>query len=326
MMPFVILMLLILIPMLRSSEKITPLPLLALSGLIIVLAYIDWFVAFLCLSAAGYCLYRFFRDKDKRDNRFGVLALVLGVALLTGIALIFWEFASYSGTHRVALYWKYRFLSRGFSNPDDSYRHLLPNIAFHFATSYLPLLVPLIWSFTGHKLQLRRIRPSGLSRHELLFIGLYTCSLGIYLLILSDWASGHEFSVIPAGLLLAYLGARWLPLRSTATWPVITVFIMVSLGQYYFINRPGSISRDGMPYNTFETFGKQLRQIPPGDKIFSDLKEICPMIEYYAGRNLTLVPDSTTAKQLMRDWGLKRSIWAATSDFTLRGIDMLRAQ
>jgi hypothetical protein len=336
MMPFVILVGMILLPMLRSSERITALPLLALSGLIIILIYIDWFVAFLCFSVALYCLYRSFRDR-----RYLILALVLGVALLAGIALIFWEFASYSGAGRLALYWKYRFRSRGFANPEDSYPHLLPHLFLHLATCYLPLLVLLAGSITIRKRQRHQAGPpgheggflrrrTGLLRDEFLLAGLYICALLLYVLVLTDWSTAHEFSVVPAGLLLAYLGARWLPLprkKGVLVFSlVLCLYVVLCLGQYYFINRPGAISRDGMAYNTFEIFGKRLRQIPPGDKIFSDLKEICPMIEYYAGRNLTLVPDSASAKQLMRDWGLKRAVWAATSDFTLRGIDTLRVQ
>jgi hypothetical protein len=329
MMPFAILLLMTLMPMLQSSEKITPLRLLALSGLIIIMVYIDWFVAFLCFGAAIWSLYRSFWDK-----KYLILSLALGAALLTGIALIFWEFASYSSTDRLALYWKYRFQSRGFGNPQDSFLHLLPYIAFNLVTCYMPLLILLIWGIATRKMQKSRaVLPlshfdSAFSQKELVFICLYSCSLLAYLLVLIDWSSGHEFSVVPAGLLLAYLGARWMPTprKKSGAWLLFSLYTALCLGQYYFINRPGAISRDGMPFDTFETFGKQLRRIPPGYKIFSDLKEVCPMIEYYSGRNLTVVPDSASAKQLMRQWGLKTSVWAATRDFTLRRIDTLRLQ
>ncbi|WP_315816404.1 hypothetical protein [Paraflavitalea speifideaquila] len=156
------------------------------------------------------------------------------------------------------------------------------------------------------------------SKQEYLFIYLYGATVLLYGVVLIDWASAHEFSVIPAGLLLAYIGSRLFlaAFKTISSYLLLLMFFVLALGQYYFINRPGSISRDGMAFNSFAVMGEQLKQVPKDYKIFMDLGPFTyPMIEYYAGRNITHSSNQVKAKLLMQQWGITKAVWVEHYNF-----------
>jgi hypothetical protein len=309
--------LMILLPMLQSAQKVTALRLLFLAASVILLVYLDWFAVFLCLFITIWALFR-----SGKDKKYLPLVFVPGAALLVGIALIFWQFASYAGANTVALYWKLRFFDRGIPDTGSSFWTMLPYLFGHLITCYLPLLILLAGSLVWHRRKNTRIP---LSVKENLFIQIYGCSIVLYAIVMIGWASGHEFSMVPAGILLAWLGARSLtiPRSGKTAYFLILPFLMLSIGQYYYINRPGAISRDGMAFNTYEVFGEHLRQVPPDYKIFSNIPENCPMIEYYAGRNITTRPDMESAKRFMREWNILKGVWVESDCFRFRKMEVI---
>ncbi|WP_315816403.1 hypothetical protein [Paraflavitalea speifideaquila] len=111
--PAIIGILMLLIPTLQSPLKITPWRLLSLALLLILLVYTDWMAVFIVFCTATWILFR-----HARDRRYLLLALVLIIATLAGIALILWQFASYTGLQTVFHYWQLRFLSRSITNND----------------------------------------------------------------------------------------------------------------------------------------------------------------------------------------------------------------
>ncbi|HTI93602.1 MAG TPA: hypothetical protein VL727_23550 [Puia sp.] len=315
--PFLLLMLILLLPMLRSPENISAIPLSLLALSVILSVYMDWFMLFLCAAACPLTLFW-----ARKNPKYFILTGVLFISLFTGIALIFWQFASYTSTWTVAEYWRRRFVERSFVNNSAPFTINLLSIAGHFVTAYLPVLLFILAGLVIHRV--KKI-PAGWSRTEIRFAILYTVALCLNMLVLNNWASQHEYSVVPAALLLAWIGATLFPAPAHNKFFVgsIGLFFILSTAQFYYINPAGPIARSGMPYNTYQTFGQHLRGIPPRDKIFANLPENCPMIDYYAGRNITLAQDSSEAKQMMRKWNIDTAIWVESEEFQFKATRIL---
>ena len=87
--------------------------------------------------------------------------------------------------------------------------------------------------------------------------------------------------------------------------------------QYYFINRPGNISINGTRYDIYENFGLALKQIPGDYKIFMH-SEPSPMIEYYSGRNFTIIGNYEQAKKYMATYAVPKGVWIEQDNFQLK--------
>ena len=303
MMPLIFIFLLLLLPMLQNPEKIRPLRLGGLATSLLLLIYFDWMGVF--LAAVGAVLAC---GLSMRDSRYWRLVVTLILTALCGALLIFYQFSSYAGYGSVLSYWQSRFLVRGFGNHPASILWMSVHIASHLATAFLPILilltVSLIW------LMWKKI-PLCLTRMEMIFVGLYGISLLVYNGVFLEWSYEHEFSIIPAAPLLAFLAAKAMAIVVTDLRYRTSLLLLVfaaTLAQYYYINRPGAISRDKMAYASYQHFGNELKNVSPDTTIFISI-ENCPMIEYYAGRNLKRVPDLDSAKHYMLRWGVNKAVW-----------------
>jgi hypothetical protein len=145
-------------------------------------------------------------------------------------------------------------------------------------------------------------------------------------LILLEWSFEHEFSVLPWCLLLTYTGLKLINpfLNKKEIYILAALFLTASGLQYYFINRPGKISRDGMAYDTFKIFGEQLKQVPSAYKIFSHLEKNAPMIEYYAGRNISIMLSYDEAKKYMQERNITKAVWAEQDKYQLKKIIIIK--
>jgi hypothetical protein len=312
MMPLVILFFRWLLPLLNQTSKFSLQRLLPISLLVLILVYFDWFILGACGVTVAWLLIR-----TKKHPGQVKLAAALALSCALGVSLLFWQFASHAGWPAVTSYWKSRFGSRSVLNISSSVE-LAKYFVQNIATAYLPLILMLIglvmarskktvWRFSGN---------------EKLFIGLYGASALLYNLVLFEWSAEHEYGVIPWSPLLAYLAAKWMQSgthRPQVRKAALVLFFAAALAQYYFINRPGRISREGTPYVSYRSFGDSLRQVPPDYKIFIDLKQD-PMIEFYAGRNLTLVDSRDSAWRYMQHWGIARGAWIEHDRFDFKKI------
>lgn len=318
MMPFVIAFLILVLPMFMFPEKIGLVRLFSLAILIVIFVFIDWFIIFLCVATGLSALW-----KVRSKKRYAWLLGVLFLASATGILLIFLQFASYAGADAVGAYWKARFLIRTVASDSTPFPVMTGYLLIHLITSYLPLIVLLaaVWLWSRYKK-----KAVIFSKKEILFFKLYACSLLLYNLILLEWSYEHEFSMLPWSVLLAYIGARLIysSLNKKNRYILAASFLLVSVSQYYFINRPGNISRDGMAYNTFQIFGEQLRQVPVDYKIFSPLETNAPMIEYYAGRNISIKPSYEEAKRYMHERNITKAVWVEQEKYQLKKIIIIK--
>jgi hypothetical protein len=96
-----------------------------------------------------------------------------------------------------------------------------------------------------------------------------------------------------------------------------------SVVQYYWINRPGPIARDGLAYSSFKNLGESLRQIPADYTICINLEQN-PMVEFYAGRNILRAPDSLSVKSLLKELGIQKAVWVNHDGYQLQKIRIIQ--
>lgn len=313
MMPFVMAAILLLIPMLGSAKNISPWKLIILSLLIILLVYFDWFILALCAAA---CLQLLF--KIKKDKKYLFLLAVVAFSAVAGISMLFLQFASYAGWQAVSEYWSHRFYNRSIMNTDTSFWKMIAYVALNFITSYLSLFLAMLVAFLVAKSKKIKLP---FSENELIFLKFYTATLVLYNMALFEWSYEHEFSVIPWSILFSYLAGKIIitVFPKKQLYFLMPIFFIATMSQYYFINRPGKISRDGTPYISYKNFGEALKQVPPDYKIFLDIKQD-PMIEYYSGRNINPLPDIEEAKKYMLRWHISKAVWVEHNGFEFQKI------
>jgi hypothetical protein len=140
-----------------------------------------------------------------------------------------------------------------------------------------------------------------------------------------EWSARHEYSVMPWVIVLAWLAARLMSgFRLRLLGYGLIVFFLFSMAQYYYINRPGEYSRDGMRLDTFRSFGLHLRKVDPAYMIFVNLPEYLPMIEYYAGRNCTIVSNYDEARKFMSENGITKAVWIDSNQYQFEGIRVIQ--
>jgi hypothetical protein len=316
-MPFVFALLLVLLPMLRSSGEITTIRLVWLSLLIILLAYIDWFVLFVSFAAVIWVLVQV-----RKDRKYLPLLLIIPAASVLGVALIFLQFASYIGFDRLLRQLERQFLFRSIAS-NKSFSSLAVLVIQNIATSYLPM--GLLLAFAVVKLLLRKKKIS-FTHREIIFLWIYGAAVLLYNLVLLEWSAVHEFALIPMSLLLAAPTARSMMMAVSARgfYIVLTCYLLAAGGQYYLINRPGRYSWSGASYDSYQQLGQQLRSIPEDKKLFMNVRDWSAVIDFYAGRNITPVPDRDSARAFMQRWGVRDGVWIEQKGYRLEKIVQLR--
>ena len=317
MLPFILSVLLVIIPMMQDSRKIRPGRLFLLGLLIMMLVYIDWYILFLSFLCSVIALI-----KLRHNKKYGWLIFVLLISVSSGMALIFFQFASHIGREAVIRYWLTRASERRMHVTDTAFFSRLSYLLTYFLTSFLPLIILLLITYLRN---LRKSIFSSWSQEEFFFVRIFAASLIFYNLVLFDWSAGHEFTILPWSLLLCFVAARFLGAVNNQKMSrgLLVLFVVCSIGQYYFINRPGPVSRDGMPYASFKHLGESLKQIPPDYTICLNLEQN-PMVEYYAGRNILRLHDSLSAKKALEEMGIKKAVWVTQKNYQLENIQIIQ--
>jgi hypothetical protein len=317
MLPIVLAVLLLLLPMFQHASRITAGRLSGLFLLIILLVYIDWFILFL-----GFLSLLTAFLKWQKNNQYGPLVLVLLLSVISGIALIFFQFASHMGWQAVIDYWLSRSSERSMNLAGSTIFTRVSYLLFYFLTSYLPLLLLLLISFLSS--WRRKILP-GWSKGEILFLKLFGASLVFYNLVLFNWSTDHEFAILPWGILFSFVTARLLGSLKNRRMAgfAVAIFMVCTVSLYYWTNRPGPVSRDGTPYISFKNMGQSLRSIPPEYTICINLEQN-PMVEYYAGRNLLRARDSLSVKKLLDELGIKKAVWVSHNAYQVENIRIIK--
>jgi hypothetical protein len=317
MLPFILGLFLVIHPMLQDPVKIRAGRLLLLGILVIILVYIDWYVLFLSSLCCLIALIKF-----RQSKKYGWLIFVLFISAISGVALIFFQFASYVGYEAVVSYWLTRSSERRMHVSDINFLSKLSYFLIYFLTCFLPLIILLMIARLHNQ---RKGIISTWSMEELLFVRIFAASLIFYNLVLFDWSAGHEFTILPWSLLLCFVTARFIgTLKDHKLFRgSLVLFMVCSIGQYYYLNRPGPISRDGTPYASFKQLGESLKRIPPDYTICLNLEQN-PMVEYYAGRNILRLRDSLSSMKALKEIGIKKAVWVTQKNYQLENIKIIK--
>jgi len=315
MMPFCLAVLMIILPMLMDPGKISAARLCILGMLIILLVYIDWYILFFSFICGIIALYKF-----RKNKKYGWLIFVLMISVSLGIGLIYFQFTSLVGQQAVINYWRTRSSERTLHITDVTLLKKISFVLLYFLTSYLPLILVSFFIFlkNGGKRVFR-----DWSKSELLFVQITGTSLLLYNLFLFNWSAEHEFSILPWCVFLCFVSGRLLGSLDRHRWVLLSAFASTAIFQYYWINLPGPVSRNGTPYASFENLGKSLKKIPPEYTICIDLEQN-PMVEYYAGRNLLRIHDTGSIKNVIKELGIKKAVWVNQKDYLLESIRIIQ--
>jgi hypothetical protein len=315
MLPFVMGVFILILPMLKDPSWITSTRLILLAILIVILIYIDWYILFLCFFTGIVALLKY-----RSNRKYGWLVLVLVMSVCFGIALVFFQFASHMGKDAVIDFWFHRFSERGLNLAGSTFLKKISYLLAYFLVSYLPLIILIVISFINN--WRKKILPEW-SDMENLFLRLFSVSALFYNLLLFDWSTDHEFSILPWSILLSFIAARLIgSLRNKMAYGIMWLFLILAVAQYYYINRPGPIARDGLPYDSFKKLGESLSHIPPDYTICINLEQN-PMVEYYAGRNILRAPDSLSVKNLLNELGIQKAVWISQKNYQLGNIQII---
>jgi hypothetical protein len=316
MIPFVISVFLLILPMLKDPGSISVYRLVLLFVLIVALVFIDWYILIL-----GFLLSIATLLKCSQNKKYTSLLLVIIFSVCSGITLVFFQFASHAGKQAVVEYWFHRYSYRGLNLAGSSFATRLFYFFAYFFTSYLPLILVLLITYIRNWKS--KFLPQW-SSMEIYFIRLFFISLLLYNILLFEWSSEHEFSVLPWCLLLSYTTARVLGSSKNikVSKNFLLLFFVTAIVQYYWINRPGTVSRDGLTYDSFKRLGISLSQIPPDYTICINLEQN-PMVEYYAGRNILRAADSISVKPILRELGIQKAVWISHKNYQLENIQVI---
>ena len=317
MLPFILGVLILILPMFLDSDRIRTGRLLLLGILIMILVYIDWFILFFGFLS---CLLAF--SKFRQNKKYGWLIGVLLLSISSAVALIFFTFVSHVGREEVIRYWLIRSSERKLHLFESIIFKKIAYLLIYFLTSYLPLIVLLIAGYLKNR---SKSIFSEWSKMEILFFKLFGGSLIFYNLFFFNWSAEHEFTILPWSLLLSFLTARYIGTFKNPKMArgLLVLFGICAVVQYYFINRPGSVSRDGTPYASFKNLGESLKKIPKEYTICLKMEQN-PMIEYYAGRNILRVYDSLSVKKALQEIGIKKAVWITQKDYQLMNIQIIQ--
>ena len=131
-----------------------------------------------------------------------------------------------------------------------------------------------------------------------------------------NWSAEHEFAWLAFGLVAAlYVGIYLLPTLSFHTKNlVVGMSVLLSLGIYLVINRPGERSWKGDLYVAQMQLGDWInRHADASIPIFTNLPND-KITEYYSQRTFTNAADIETAETICRQFGIQKATWLYISD------------
>ena len=92
--------------------------------------------------------------------------------------------------------------------------------------------------------------------------------------------------------------------RKKFYWAAISIYMLASVCQYYYINRPGERSQNGDRYAEMRDIGKAIAvQSSKEEVVFLKGMKPSPEIVFYAGRNIKQVENEIEAVGFLQRYG-----------------------
>jgi hypothetical protein len=137
----------------------------------------------------------------------------------------------------------------------------------------------------------------------------------LYHLVFMEFTVVHDYSVIIDGLFWAFIIgfiAERIQLSSVKTNVFTSLIILMSIAQYYYINRPGKYNQNGDSYSIYQDIGETIKSTSTADDtIFimgfdESVNRNNPQIIYYAKRNFKPIDDENEVIEFMRTFNRKQ--------------------
>lgn len=259
------------------------------------MVYTSWLGIFFCVST----LILMFRSR----LLFSITLLeILLSALVLGLGITFLQYAKIAGIENFKSEMFCRFNDRssfhGMSYFLLSFYTIIKNYFFNYAAFYLMLAIAILLVF---KIRKRiRVNPIFIS-----IIAISTLPIFLLHLVLSNY-SGHDFTVLyaamPFSLFAGFLTERiYTYLKPLYVVLFHSLFIMLNVVQFYYINRPGKISQNGEQYDIYLKEGNFIKQQASATEIVFALDyKPSPETIWYAQRNIQQVNNENEAYEFLK--------------------------
>lgn len=269
----------------------------------------DWLCIVWLMVTFIYALNRVGADR----KWVSYLLVAVGSGIFS-VGLVIFHYGNYLGVEDYLNALANRYQSRGMMNISiKSMDDFLFKIVKHYLTSYLSLLL-LLSIFAGFyliklfKRQKITLNLDTASKHILL-LTFFTPFLHHVLFL--EFTSVHEYAVLKAALFLSLATGTLLFASKIPVKALLLIFFIVSITQYYYINRVGPISLNGDRYDYTEITGSLIQKnAHDNEVVFVNDSKMRPQISYYAKRTILHAATLEQAKQVLRQQpGKLKGVW-----------------
>lgn len=309
-----------------STRKIQILLLYLFS--VFLMVYTSWLGVF---YAIGFSL--FWILKHRIENKILAVALLTWSFTFFALALMIWQYSLIDGFDAYLGHLSNRYQERGSLNSGDGFlMNKLTEIYLilkNYFTGYFPFLfIPLLWLVSVRWNKKWKLKYGS---SLFLFLGLVPVLL-LHLALMNY--SGHDFvglygaPVISVStvLILDVWIAQQIIKPGTATIAVV-VGILVSVGSYYYINRPGSVSLNGERYAVQKELGERIgKEANTNEVVFIQGLLPEPQVIIYAKRNIKVVENREEAIHFLNTHGREKGVlFIVDTEGTISSIDRFGA-
>ncbi|GIV34946.1 MAG: hypothetical protein KatS3mg031_2481 [Chitinophagales bacterium] len=269
-----------------------------------LMVFSSWLGVFAAISVPVGALIS---ERCRRKHLFAKIAAIALLSTFSALALTIFQYSGIAGFSALLEEWQCRLEVRsGLSAFPPSLSRLASGSAtciLNYLAAYLPVLLAIFLLVIFRKKQL-----SALIRLPTFVFFFLSSVIPVALLhlVLSNYA-GHDFTTLYAGLFLSVFLGIGMALHNERKKLLAGAVLLVicGTGQYYFINRPGALSRTGEPYAIHKTIGERISQVAAPHEVIFILKNpngipIMPETIFYAGRNIQTCKSESEARAFLR--------------------------
>ncbi len=273
----------------KNPQKTSNYALLGLMSFFMM--YTSWLAVFFGITVGVLSLFNW-----KKYGWRSILAILTGTSL--GLILMYIQYSSIAGSDVYIDQLFQRFAARGSDSVEATHSFWAEKgkevgiLIFNYAVNYSPLLI------LGALFFIKGKSESTVDKKQFRVFAIMSL-LPIYMLhsLLLNY-SGHDFTTLYLSCFVAIGSVLLLAKFSSRVQLIFTAGIVVlGIGNYYFVNRPGEISQNGDHYAEFMEQGEFIREVASDDEVVFWLDgHIDPMTVVYAKRNIKEIPSPKEAR------------------------------
>jgi hypothetical protein len=281
------------------------------------MVYTEWLGVFFAVTVFIFTLFRI------KDQRKGPLLAITAFTTTFALAFTVWQYAQINGIRAwiAASVEKYQMRS-GLNNADMGLSITNPktwlSIISHYVSGYLPvlaLIVVFLAFFYFNRNSVRKLtHPSAAVKTAVYLSGLPVL---LHHLTFVNFTGVHDFSVLKTGVLISLIIgcfyqqlASLFPKKSLQVIHLsITLLILGSILQYWFINQPRTTLWKDLG-------GKIALESAKEEVVFLKSRDffLQPQLIFYAHRNVATWSDKESAEALIRRNGLEKGVVFTLND------------